>query len=110
VCGGSGAYLGNSLKIGPTVAGPDGPLSRADGPGMCRSAGLLPICGCLRLFGCNDRTGRDGTIPQICCLVQGQGLGQDYPCVVPSYPSKLEGRERTPGDVPVLAVPQPNTP
>jgi pantothenate kinase type III len=43
-------------------------------------------------------------------LVQGQGLGHDYPNVVPNYPSKLEGRERTPGDVPVLAVPQANTP
>jgi hypothetical protein len=43
------------------------------------------------------------------CLVQCQGLGQDYPTVVPSCPSKLEGRERTPGDVPVLVVPQPNT-
>jgi hypothetical protein len=44
------------------------------------------------------------------CLVQDQGLGQDYPSVVPSYPSKLEGRERTTGDILVLAVPQPNTP
>jgi hypothetical protein len=39
-----------------------------------------------------------------------RGLGQTYPGVVPSYPSKLEERERTPGNVPVLAVPQPNTP
>jgi hypothetical protein len=31
-------------------------------------------------------------------------------CVVPCCPSKLEGRERTSGDDPVLAVPQPNTP
>ena len=30
--------------------------------------------------------------------------------VVPCCPSKLEGRERTSGDDPVLAVPQPNTP
>jgi hypothetical protein len=44
------------------------------------------------------------------CLVLGQGLGQDYPSVVPRYPSKLEGRERTTGNVPVLAVPQPNAP
>jgi hypothetical protein len=44
------------------------------------------------------------------CLVQSQGLGQYYPSVVPSYPSKLEGRERTLENVPVLAVPQPNTP
>jgi hypothetical protein len=35
-------------------------------------------------------------------------LGQDYPNVVFSYPSKLERRERTPGDVLVLAVLQPN--
>jgi hypothetical protein len=33
-CGGSDAYLGNSLKIGPAIAGPDGPRSRADGPDM----------------------------------------------------------------------------
>jgi hypothetical protein len=37
-------------------------------------------------------------------------LGHDYPSVVPSYPSKLERRERTPDDIHVLAVPQPNTP
>jgi hypothetical protein len=56
-------------------------------------------------------TGRDetGRSLKYGCLVQGQGLGQDYPSVVHSYPSKLEGRERTAGDVPVLAVPQPNT-
>jgi hypothetical protein len=46
ICGGSGACLGNSLKLGPAVAGPDGPRSRADGPDMCRSADLLPICCC----------------------------------------------------------------
>jgi hypothetical protein len=45
-CGGSNTYLGNSLKIGPVVVGPDGPRSCADGPDMCRSANLLPICGC----------------------------------------------------------------
>jgi hypothetical protein len=28
VCGGSGTYLGNSLKIGPTVVGPDGPTGK----------------------------------------------------------------------------------
>jgi hypothetical protein len=44
------------------------------------------------------------------CLVQSQGLGQNYLSVVPSYPSKLEGQERTTVDVPVLAVPQPNAP
>jgi hypothetical protein len=57
-------------------------------------------------------TGRDGTGRSLeySCLVQGQGLGQGYPSVVPSYPSKLEGRERTTEDVPVLAVPQPNAP
>jgi hypothetical protein len=43
------------------------------------------------------------------CLIQGQGLGHDYPSIVPSYPSKLEERERTLGDVPVLALSQPNT-
>jgi hypothetical protein len=32
-----GACLGNSLKMGPAVAGPDGPRSCADDPGMCRS-------------------------------------------------------------------------
>jgi hypothetical protein len=41
-------------------------------------------------------------------LVQGQGMGQDHPSIVFSYLSKLEGRERTPEDIPVLAVPQPN--
>jgi hypothetical protein len=44
------------------------------------------------------------------CLIMGQGLGQDYSSVVPCCPSKLEGRERTPRDIPVLAVPQPNAP
>jgi hypothetical protein len=33
-----------------------------------------------------------------------------YPSIVPSYPSKLEERERTPEDVPILVVPQPNAP
>jgi hypothetical protein len=52
VRGGSGAGLGNSfLKMGPTVAGLDGPRSRADGPDMRRSANLSPMwvggCGCL---------------------------------------------------------------
>lgn len=37
-------------------------------------------------------------------------MGQDYPSVVPIYPSKLEGRKRTRRNVPVLIVPQPNTP
>jgi hypothetical protein len=45
-CGGSDAYLGNSLKIGL-----DGPRSHVDGPDICRSANLWPICvrgcGCL---------------------------------------------------------------
>jgi hypothetical protein len=43
-CGGSDTYLGNSLKMGPTVAGSDGPRSRADGLDMCRSPNLLLIC------------------------------------------------------------------
>jgi hypothetical protein len=52
VRGGSGLGLDNSfLKIGPAVAGPDGPRSRADGSDMRRSA-ILPLiciggCGCL---------------------------------------------------------------
>jgi hypothetical protein len=52
----------------------------------------------------------DGTIPQIRLFGSGSRVGPDYPSVVPCCPSKLERRERTPGDVPVLAVPQPNTP
>jgi hypothetical protein len=44
------------------------------------------------------------------CLVLGQVLGQNYLSDVSCCPSKLEGRERTPEDVPVLADPQPNTP
>jgi hypothetical protein len=60
------------------------------------------------VFGCNDRTRQVGTIPQIRLFGLGSRLGQDYPSVVPSCPSKLEGRERTPEDVPVLVVPQPN--
>jgi hypothetical protein len=30
--------------MGPAVAGPDGPRSRADGSVMCRLANLLPMC------------------------------------------------------------------
>jgi hypothetical protein len=41
VRGCSGACLGNSVKMGPAVAGPNGPRSRADGPDMCRSANLV---------------------------------------------------------------------
>jgi hypothetical protein len=57
-------------------------------------------------------TGRDrmGRSLKYVCLIQDQGFGQDYPSVVPSCPSKLEGRERTLGDVPILAVPQLNAP
>jgi hypothetical protein len=43
-CGGLDAYLGNSLKMGPAVASPHGPRSRADGMVMCRSANLLSMC------------------------------------------------------------------
>jgi hypothetical protein len=57
-------------------------------------------------------TGRDGMgrSLKLGCLVLSQGLGHDYSSVVPCCLSKLEGRERTPGDVPVLADPQPNAP
>jgi hypothetical protein len=61
-------------------------------------------------FGCNDRTGWDGTIPQIRLFGSGSRVGTVLSSVVPCCPSKLEGRERTSGDDPVLAVPQPNTP
>ena len=52
VRGGSGVGLGNPfLKIGPVVAGPDGPRSRVDGPVVCRLVDLPLICvgscGCL---------------------------------------------------------------
>jgi hypothetical protein len=44
-CGGLGAGLGNSLlKMGSVAAGPDGPRPRTDGPDMCRSANLSPMC------------------------------------------------------------------
>jgi hypothetical protein len=44
-CGGLGAGLGNSLlKKGLATAGPDGPRPRTDGPDMCRSANLSPMC------------------------------------------------------------------
>ena len=62
------------------------------------------------MFGCNDRTGWDGTIPQIRLFGSGSRVGTVLSSVVPCCPSKLEGRERTSGDDPVLAVPQPNTP
>jgi hypothetical protein len=57
-------------------------------------------------------TGRDemGRSLKLGCLVLGQGLGQDYPSVVPCCPSKLEGRDGTPEDVPVLGDSQPNAP
>jgi hypothetical protein len=45
VRGSSGAGLSNSfLKTGPTTAGLDDPRSRVDGPDMCRSTDLPPIC------------------------------------------------------------------
>jgi hypothetical protein len=44
VYGGSGACLGNSLKMGPVAAGPNGPRSRADDPDMRRSANLSSMC------------------------------------------------------------------
>jgi hypothetical protein len=75
-------------------------------PAMCSSWDTSlniwgsPYCNCA--FGYNDRTGWDRTIPQIRLFGSGSRVGTS---VVPSYPSKLEGRERTPEDVPVLAVP-----
>jgi hypothetical protein len=56
----------------------------------------------LGAFGYNDRMGWDRTIPQIRLFGSGSRVGTS---VVPNYPLKLEGRERTPEDVPVLAVP-----
>jgi hypothetical protein len=45
VRGGSSADLSNSLlKTGHAATGPDGPCSRSDGPAMCTSTGLPPIC------------------------------------------------------------------
>jgi hypothetical protein len=45
VHGGSCACLGNSfLKMGPAAAGPDGSRSRANGPDMCGSVNLSPMC------------------------------------------------------------------
>jgi hypothetical protein len=64
----------------------------------------------LSAFGCNDRTGWDGTIPQIRLFGSGSRVGTLLSSVAPCCPSKLEGRERTSRDDPVLAVPQPNTP
>jgi hypothetical protein len=61
-------------------------------------------------FGCNDRTGCDETIPQIRLFGSGSRVGTGLSSVVPCCPSNLEGRERTSGNGPVLAVPQPNTP
>jgi hypothetical protein len=50
--GGLGAHLVNLvLKTGPTTISLDGPHSRADGPVMRRSMGLLPIC----IGGCDCR-------------------------------------------------------
>jgi hypothetical protein len=54
--------------------------------------------------------GWDRTIPQIRLFGSGSRVGTRLFSVVPCCPSKLEGRERTSGDNPVLAVPQPNTP
>jgi hypothetical protein len=73
----------------------------------------LPVCTNTLIkdaFGCNDRTGWDGTIPQIRLFGSGSRVGTVLSSVVPCCPSKLEGRERTSGDDPVLAVSQPNTP
>jgi hypothetical protein len=53
--------------------------------------------------------GRDETIPQIRLFGSEAGVRTELSSVVPICPSKLEGREETSGDVPVLTVPQPNT-
>jgi hypothetical protein len=63
----------------------------------------------MRLVAMTERDGMGRSL-KFGCLVLGQELGQDYLSVVPCCPSKLEGRERTPGDVSVLADLQPNTP
>jgi hypothetical protein len=55
------------------------------------------------------RRGWDEMIHQIRLFGSGKALAHDYPNVIPSCPSKLKGRERTPEDVHVLAAPQPNT-
>jgi hypothetical protein len=59
------------------------------------------------VFGCNDRTGRDETIPQI--RLFGSELKVRTVLSQCSL-SKLEEREGTPEDVPDLAAPQPNAP
>jgi hypothetical protein len=58
-----------------------------------------------RAFGCNDRTGWDGTIPQIRLFGSGSRVGTVLSSLILCCPSKLEGRERTSGDDPVIAVP-----
>jgi hypothetical protein len=78
--------------------------------GQERTSGDDPVLAVPQPFGCNDRTGWDETIPQIRLFGSGSRVGTVLSSVVPCCPSKLEGRERTSGDDPVLAVPQPNTP
>jgi hypothetical protein len=67
------------------------------------------VLGRSSVFGCNDRMGWDGTIPQIKLFGSGLRVGTVLSSVVLCCPSKLEGRERMSGDDLVLAVLQPNT-
>lgn len=59
------------------------------------------------MFGCNDRIGPGETIPQIILFGSGSNVRMR---LSQCCPSKLEGRKRTTENVPVLSVPQPNTP
>jgi hypothetical protein len=61
-------------------------------------------------FGCNDRTDWDGTIPQIRLFGSELRVETELSHCCPCCLLKLEGGERTTGDIPVVADPQPNAP
>jgi hypothetical protein len=90
---------GDEMELGETTV--SGHESRENDQGVFRDTFA---------FGCNDRTRRDVTISQIRMFGLRSRARTGLSQYCPHLSSKLEGQERTPENVPVLAVPQPNTP
>jgi hypothetical protein len=52
------------------------------------------------VFGCNDRTGWDGTIPQIRLFGSGSRVGTVLSCVVPVVPQNWRDERGRQGTIP----------
>jgi hypothetical protein len=73
-----------------SVAFCSGGCARAHPPGVAHEA----------VFGCNDRTGWDGTIPQIRLFGSGSRVGTVLSCVVPVVPQNWRDERGRQGTIP----------